>query len=135
MQDAALSFLSFFIATSFGNFFDTVLKALQNSNTIKNVLHPSSTSDARKMMHARLLLLRSKALSARTTAPAAALHLASRSSSSSGDGVTIAAASATGRALSSLAYLPKLHASIPEDLTSIQRLVNEYEVRACIVFC
>lgn len=77
-------------------------------------------------MHAHLLLRRSKALSARANAPAAAvLHVTSRS------GATVTAAStAAGRALSTLAYLPKLHASIPEDLTSIQRLVNEYEVRA-----
>lgn len=32
------------------------------------------------------------------------------------------------RALATLSYLPKLHASIPANLTSIQQLVNEYEV-------
>lgn len=78
-------------------------------------------------MHARLLALRSRALAACGNAPTA-LHLAYRSSS---DATTAIAAAAThaGRALSTLAYLPKLHASIPANLTSIQRLVNEYEVR------
>lgn len=40
----------------------------------------------------------------------------------------------TGSSLSTLSYLPKLHASVPTELPAIRRLVDEYEVRLRLLY-